>query len=117
MKVKTRIWSGTFLQVNIVNDEFCDAGCYICFYYHMFSGVADREVYAEPVTVFIRVFVSCQATYQTVELTSTVDVETSNPDLLVIDYKQLPVRSRLIFFKSGASHEETKFMILSTFRL
>ncbi|XP_036955066.1 integrin alpha-2 [Acanthopagrus latus] len=45
VKVKTRIWSGTFLQ----------------------------------------------ATYQTVELTSTVDVETSNPDLLVIDYKQLPV--------------------------
>uniref|UniRef100_A0A671XXA8 Integrin subunit alpha 2 n=1 Tax=Sparus aurata TaxID=8175 RepID=A0A671XXA8_SPAAU len=52
VKVKTRIWSGTFLQ----------------------------------------------ATYQTVELTSTVDVETSNPDLLVIDYKQLPVRSRSFFF-------------------
>ncbi|XP_075955774.1 integrin alpha-2 [Anarhichas minor] len=45
VKVKTRIWSGTFIS----------------------------------------------ATYQTVELTSEVDVETSNPDLLVIGLKQLPV--------------------------
>ncbi|XP_074495342.1 integrin alpha-2 [Sebastes fasciatus] len=45
VKVKTRIWSGTFLS----------------------------------------------ATYQTVELTSSVDVETSNPDLLIIGLKQLPV--------------------------
>uniref|UniRef100_A0A672ZZT0 Integrin, alpha 2 (CD49B, alpha 2 subunit of VLA-2 receptor), tandem duplicate 2 n=1 Tax=Sphaeramia orbicularis TaxID=375764 RepID=A0A672ZZT0_9TELE len=33
------------------------------------------------------------ATYQTVELTSTIDVETSNPDLLIIGLKELPVRS------------------------
>ncbi|XP_042278207.1 integrin alpha-2 [Thunnus maccoyii] len=45
VKVKTRIWSGTFIT----------------------------------------------ATYQTIELTSSVDVETSNPDLLIIDVKQLPV--------------------------
>uniref|UniRef100_A0A673A015 Integrin, alpha 2 (CD49B, alpha 2 subunit of VLA-2 receptor), tandem duplicate 2 n=1 Tax=Sphaeramia orbicularis TaxID=375764 RepID=A0A673A015_9TELE len=31
------------------------------------------------------------ATYQTVELTSTIDVETSNPDLLIIGLKELPV--------------------------
>ncbi|KAM7415872.1 hypothetical protein PAMA_018098 [Pampus argenteus] len=31
------------------------------------------------------------ATYQTIELTSSVDVETSNPDLLIIGLKQLPV--------------------------
>ncbi|XP_026178156.1 integrin alpha-2 [Mastacembelus armatus] len=45
VKVKTRIWSGTFLL----------------------------------------------ATYQTIEVTSTVDVETYNPDLLTIGLKQLPV--------------------------
>ncbi|XP_070759947.1 integrin alpha-2 [Enoplosus armatus] len=45
VKVKTRIWSGTFIS----------------------------------------------ATYQTIELTSSVDVETSNPDLLIIGLKQLPV--------------------------
>ncbi|XP_041792539.1 integrin alpha-2 [Chelmon rostratus] len=45
VKVKTRIWSGTFIS----------------------------------------------ATYQTIELTSSVDVETSNPDLLIIQHKQLPV--------------------------
>ncbi|XP_049907634.1 integrin alpha-2 [Epinephelus moara] len=45
VKVKTRIWSGTFLS----------------------------------------------ATYQTVELTSSVDVETFNPDLLIVSPKQLPV--------------------------
>ncbi|KAM4577268.1 integrin alpha-2 [Odontesthes bonariensis] len=45
VKVKTRIWSGTFIS----------------------------------------------ATYQTIELTSSLDVETSNPDLLVIGLKQLPV--------------------------
>uniref|UniRef100_A0AAQ4RIY4 Integrin subunit alpha 2 n=1 Tax=Gasterosteus aculeatus aculeatus TaxID=481459 RepID=A0AAQ4RIY4_GASAC len=45
VKVKTRIWSGTFLS----------------------------------------------ASYQTIELTSDVDVETSNPDLLVIGLKRLPV--------------------------
>ncbi|XP_028434288.1 integrin alpha-2 isoform X2 [Perca flavescens] len=45
VKVKTRIWSGTFIS----------------------------------------------ATYQTIELTSTVDVETSDPDLLIIDLKHLPV--------------------------
>ncbi|CAN9513002.1 unnamed protein product [Ophioblennius macclurei] len=45
VKVKTRIWSGTFIS----------------------------------------------ATYQTTELTSTLDVETSNPDLIVIVHKQLPV--------------------------
>ncbi|XP_029960541.1 integrin alpha-2 [Salarias fasciatus] len=45
VKVKTRIWNGTFIS----------------------------------------------ATYQTVELTSTLDVETSKPDLIVIGLKQLPV--------------------------
>ncbi|XP_054466654.1 integrin alpha-2-like [Anoplopoma fimbria] len=45
VKVKTRIWSGTFIS----------------------------------------------ATYQTIELTSDVNVETSNPDLLVIGLKHLPV--------------------------
>ncbi|KAK5932222.1 hypothetical protein CgunFtcFv8_003945 [Champsocephalus gunnari] len=45
VKVKTRIWSGTFIL----------------------------------------------ATYQTIELTSNFDVETSNPDLLIIGLKQLPV--------------------------
>lgn len=45
VKVKTRIWSGTFST----------------------------------------------ATYQTIELTSSLDVETSNPDLLIIGLKQLPV--------------------------
>ncbi|XP_034727464.1 integrin alpha-2 [Etheostoma cragini] len=45
VKVKTRIWSGTFIS----------------------------------------------ATYQTIELTSTVDVETSNPNLLIISLKHLPV--------------------------
>ncbi|KAM8886795.1 integrin alpha-2 isoform 2-T2 [Spinachia spinachia] len=45
VKVKTRIWSGTFLA----------------------------------------------ASYQTIELTSDVDVETSNPNLLVIGLKRLPV--------------------------
>ncbi|XP_037339526.2 integrin alpha-2 [Pungitius pungitius] len=45
VKVKTRIWSGTFLS----------------------------------------------ASYQTIELTSDVDVETSDPDLLVIGLKRLPV--------------------------
>ncbi|XP_053181489.1 integrin alpha-2-like [Scomber japonicus] len=45
VKVKTRIWSGTFIT----------------------------------------------ATYQTTELTCSVDVETSNPDLLIIGHKQLPV--------------------------
>ncbi|XP_061762173.1 integrin alpha-2 isoform X2 [Nerophis ophidion] len=45
VKVKTRIWSGTFIK----------------------------------------------AVYQTTELISTVDVETSNPDLLIIGLKKLPV--------------------------
>ncbi|XP_074525395.1 integrin alpha-2 [Halichoeres trimaculatus] len=45
VKIKTRIWSGTFIS----------------------------------------------ATYQTVELTSSIDVETTNPDLLIIGLKQLPV--------------------------
>lgn len=45
VKVKTRIWSGTFIS----------------------------------------------ATYQTIELTSSADVETSNPDLITIGLKQLPV--------------------------
>ncbi|XP_034548803.1 integrin alpha-2 [Notolabrus celidotus] len=45
VKIKTRIWSGTFIS----------------------------------------------ATYQTVELTSSIDVETSNPDLLIIGLKQLPL--------------------------
>ncbi|XP_010788183.1 integrin alpha-2-like [Notothenia coriiceps] len=45
VKVKTRIWSGTFIS----------------------------------------------ATYQMIELTSNFDVETSNPDLLIIGLKQLPV--------------------------
>ncbi|XP_035513525.1 integrin alpha-2 [Morone saxatilis] len=45
VKVKTRIWSGTFLS----------------------------------------------ASYQTIELTSSVNVETSNPDLLIIGLKELPV--------------------------
>lgn len=45
VKVKTRIWSGTFIS----------------------------------------------ATYQTIELTSSADVETSNPDLITVGLKQLPV--------------------------
>ncbi|XP_065805003.1 integrin alpha-2 [Labrus bergylta] len=45
VKVRTRIWSGTFIS----------------------------------------------ASYQTVELTSSVDVETSNPDLVIINLKELPV--------------------------
>ncbi|XP_041856641.1 integrin alpha-2-like [Melanotaenia boesemani] len=45
VKIKTRIWSGTFVS----------------------------------------------AIYQSIELTSSVDVETSNPDLLIISLKQLPV--------------------------
>ncbi|XP_034026645.1 integrin alpha-2-like [Thalassophryne amazonica] len=45
VKVKTRIWSGTFMM----------------------------------------------ATYQTIELTSSIDIETSNPSLLVIGFKHLPV--------------------------
>ncbi|XP_040898794.1 integrin alpha-2-like [Toxotes jaculatrix] len=45
VKVKTRIWSGTFIS----------------------------------------------ATYQTIELTSSIDVETSNPDMLIIGLRQLPV--------------------------
>ncbi|XP_026198884.1 integrin alpha-2 [Anabas testudineus] len=45
VKVKTRIWSGTFVS----------------------------------------------ASYQSIELTSNVDIETSNPDLLIIGLKQLPV--------------------------
>nr|XP_043882828.1 integrin alpha-2 [Solea senegalensis] len=32
-----------------------------------------------------------RATYQSVELTSSVDIETANPDLLIIGLKQLPV--------------------------
>lgn len=39
------------------------------------------------------IHLSSQATYQTIELTSSVDVETSNPDLLIIGLKQLPVNS------------------------
>lgn len=45
VKVKTRIWSGTFIS----------------------------------------------ATYQTTELTTSLEVETSDPDLLIIGLKQLPV--------------------------
>ncbi|XP_051807194.1 integrin alpha-2 [Acanthochromis polyacanthus] len=45
VKVKTRIWSGTFIS----------------------------------------------ATYQTTELTTSLEVETSNPDLLIVSLKQLPV--------------------------
>ncbi|XP_044052568.1 integrin alpha-2 [Siniperca chuatsi] len=39
--------------------------------------------------IWIGTFIS--ATYQTIELTSSVDVESSNPDMLIIGLKQLPV--------------------------
>lgn len=40
-----------------------------------------------------RVVAGLQASYQTTELISSVDVETTDPDLLIIRHKELPVNS------------------------
>lgn len=79
VKVKTRIWIGTFITVSNLGATLTAVWV---FFYH-------RSLFSVPLTHWG----ARQATYQSTELTPSISVETTNPDLLLINPKLLPVGS------------------------
>ena len=69
------------------------------------------RIHTDTFCALICLNLSSQATYQTIELTSSVDVETSNPDLLIIDNKQLPVNSHFNLAKNEEGNLREKLNI------
>lgn len=55
VKVKTRIWSGTFISVNTSNNLIYNTVCYVCFYYHWFSDVADEWIQCSRLYQFVMI--------------------------------------------------------------
>lgn len=83
VNVTTRIWNGTFASVSAYCTTPSSAHHHVPALSSSSSSLSSLSLYC--------LFVSEQATFQSILLTVNTEIDTSIPELLVISYKRMPV--------------------------